>query len=65
MAKRSSRLSPMAMPSDDRESVTIRKITNGFLIERSGTRKGEYYSEQEYSPSKPQLLAAPAKKGKR
>jgi hypothetical protein len=43
----------------DRQSVTVDKIKNGFLITRDGVRKGEYFSEREYSPTDP---LAPAKR---
>jgi len=53
------------MPVEDRESVSVRRIKNGWLISRSGTRRGDYYSEDEFSSAKPQLLASPVKKDKR
>ncbi|ACI52214.1 hypothetical protein Gdia_2469 [Gluconacetobacter diazotrophicus PA1 5] len=49
-------------PSSDSESVRIRKISNGYLIARSGTKRGQYFEHEEFSPTKPTITAtAPAK----
>ena len=40
-------------PAGPSESVQIRKISNGYLITRSGTRRGKYFSEDEYSAGRP------------
>ena len=37
----------------DNSSVSIRRIKNGYLVERSGTKRGKYFSEQVYSPTDP------------
>ena len=58
-ASRSSRA--VSMPTRESESVRIEPIKNGGLIQRSGTRRGKYYEEREFSASKPQLTAAPMK----
>lgn len=56
----------VAVPESDRESLNIEKIKNGFLLTRSGSRNGKYFSEREFSSTKPVISAGvPAKKGKR
>jgi len=54
----------VTVPSSDNESLSIRSIKNGFLISRSGSRKGKYFSEDEYSPGKPVVTASVAKEAK-
>jgi hypothetical protein len=49
------------MPSDERESLSVRKIDNGWLIERSGSRKGKWFNSTEFSADKPSLVASPVK----
>jgi hypothetical protein len=52
----------MAVPSDQGESVRIRKISNGYLISREGVKRGKYFTHEEFSPTKPVITAgAPAK----
>jgi hypothetical protein len=60
MSKRRSRGTSIGVPApaDERESVSIRKIANGYLIEKSGTKRGKYYSHTEYSPGRPMIAAA-------
>ncbi len=41
-----------AVPSDE-SRVSIRKIDNGYLVERSGTRAGKYFSRTVYSKTDP------------
>ena len=65
MAKRTSRLHAIPMPTDERESMSVTRIKNGWLIAREGTRKGKYFSEREFSAEKPVLQAAPTKAGRR
>lgn len=60
MAKRRRSNVVQIAPSDQRETVSIRKIKNGYVIEKSGVRRGKYYSEQEYSAAKPMVSAVPA-----
>lgn len=45
-------------PSDERESISVRKIANGYLIERSGVKRGKYCSHTEYSPGRPVIAAS-------
>jgi hypothetical protein len=52
----------IAPPVGDNESVRIRQISNGYLISREGSKRGKYYQHEEYSPSKPQISAAPVEK---
>jgi hypothetical protein len=47
-------------PADERESISVRKIANGYLIERSGVKRGKYCSHTEYSPGRPVIAAAKA-----
>lgn len=59
--RRSTLSGAIPMPTSDRESVSIRKIENGFLIERSGvTKRGEYQSTTEYSAGKPAVVCTPS-----
>ena len=44
-------------PSDQRETVSITKIKNGYLVEKSGVKRGKYFSEKEFSPTKPVVSA--------
>lgn len=45
-------------PHGQSESVSIRQIKNGYIIERSGVKRGKYHSEQEYSPGRPVVVSA-------
>ena len=60
MAKKPTRRRNIAIPApaSQSESVSIREISNGYIIERSGTRRGKYYSHQEYSAGRPVITAA-------
>ena len=51
-----------AVPSDisaspfnekDRETISCRKIENGYLISRSGVKDGKYFDKEFYSPKAP------------
>jgi hypothetical protein len=55
----------VAMPSRpaDSESIRIRAITNGWIINRSGTKRGKWFDDEEFTSVKPVLQAAPEKKG--
>jgi len=43
----------VAPPSSDNSSVTVRRIQNGFLVERQFSRRGRYHSETHFSPTDP------------
>ena len=62
MAKRKSRRrsNEIAVPTphSQSESVSIREIINGYIIERSGVRRGKYFSHQEYSAGRPVISAS-------
>lgn len=45
-------------PTNQQESVSIRKIKNGYLISRSGSRRGKYFTEDEFSPGRPAVMAS-------
>lgn len=45
-------------PQSQSESVSIRQISNGFIIERSGVKRGKYVTHQEYSAGRPVVSAA-------
>lgn len=67
MAKRSrGKNGPTAVnlaPSGKSETVSISEIKNGYLIEKSGVKRGKYYSEREYSAGRPAIVATvPASK---
>jgi hypothetical protein len=66
MAKRSksrsgSRAIAVPAPPNEQESVSIRKIANGYLISKSGTRRGKYFTHEEYSAGRPVVTAAAPK----
>lgn len=62
MAKRKSRSGSRSIavpaPPNQQESVSIRRIANGYLISRSGTRRGKYFTHEEYSAGRPVVSAA-------
>ena len=39
------------------ESISVRAIKNGYLISKSGVRRGKYYEETEYSAGRPVIAA--------
>jgi hypothetical protein len=44
-------------PTDERTTVNIRKIENGFIVSKSGVGpKGEYFSKETYTPAKPEIV---------
>lgn len=47
-------------PSEN-ESVSIRKIDNGYIVNRSSYGRGDYKSFETYCPTRPEITAAPAK----
>ena len=53
------------MPSSERQSVRIEKISNGFLSHHSTEGKNGYQTKTVFHPAKPVLnvSVAPAKKG--
>ena len=61
--KRSGRATQMAVPAppNEQESVSIRKIANGYVISRSGMRRGKYFTHEEYSAGRPVVTAAISK----
>lgn len=62
MGKRVSGALQVAAPREDSESVRIRKISNGYLICREGSRRGKYFTHEEFSPAKPVITAGAASK---
>lgn len=57
--RRSNRTETVSVaPSDQRETVSISKIENGFLIEKSGVKRGKWYSKKEFSAGKPSVVAS-------
>ena len=62
MAKRKSRRRSneiaVPAPNSQNESLSVRQISNGFIIERSGVKRGKYFSHQEYSAGRPVISAA-------
>lgn len=49
-------LSPPSGEDEQRASVSVRKIKNGFISERSGHLKDDpYKSEEMYHPTKPKI----------
>ncbi len=47
-------------PHGANESVRIRQIKNGWIITRESSKRGRYISVDEFSPTKPSVVAAPA-----
>jgi hypothetical protein len=60
MAKRRRKSNSIAVPAPPTESESIRvtKITNGYLISKSGTKRGKYFEHTEYSAGRPVIAAA-------
>lgn len=62
MAKRTRRRSTsqisVSAPASQSESVSIRQISNGYIIERSGVKRGKYVTHQEFSAGRPVISAA-------
>lgn len=48
-------------PHGESESVRIRKISNGYLITRSGMKRGKYVEHEEFSAGRPVITAQVAK----
>jgi hypothetical protein len=42
----------IAMP-EDRQSISCRKISNGYIVSENGVKSGKYYDKEYYSPKKP------------
>ena len=55
--KRASGNIAVPAPPTESESVRISKISNGYLIEKSGMKRGKYFTHQEYSPGRPVISA--------
>ena len=53
----------IAAPKEDRETVRIRKISNGYLICREICKNGSYKEVEMYSKTRPNI-ALPTGKGK-
>jgi len=49
----------IAAPRGDHESIRMREIKNGWIITREGARRGKYFSEDEFSATKPVITAGP------
>lgn len=56
---------PVSAPSSDSESVRIRKISNGFLISRESFKRGKFTTHEEFSPTKPVIMAGAVEKGRK
>jgi hypothetical protein len=58
--KRRRRSNSIAVPAPPTESESIRvsKISNGYLISKSGTKRGKYFEHTEYSVGRPVIAAA-------
>jgi hypothetical protein len=53
----------LAAPTEERETVTMRKISNGFLVTHSSTRNGKYTETERFEAKRPVL--APSGKAPR
>ena len=61
MKKKPKKSVPMATPENDRQraSVSVRKIKNGYISERSGHLPDDpYKSEEMFHPKKPKIQMA-------
>lgn len=54
--RRSGGLEVAPASAGDNSTVSIRRIKNGFLVERSFSKRGRYHSEQVFSPTDPLKL---------
>ncbi len=45
----------VAPPASDQVNMSIRKISNGYLVSQSGYKAGKYVSRETYTPRKPQI----------
>jgi len=50
-----------AAPKADRESVSVRKIHNGYITTRLGTKDGAFFKHESYSRSQPVVSATAPK----
>ena len=50
---------------EDREHITVEKIDNGFIINRSGVKDGKYFDRKQFSETKPVITIAGKKQERR
>lgn len=59
--KRRTRSNDIAVPAPaggkSSESISVRAIKNGYLISKSGVKRGKYFEETEYSAGRPVIAA--------
>lgn len=53
--------SGLAVPSSDRESMSIRKIENGYIVRHSCDTKDGYQETEYYTDTKPSLIVPKGK----
>jgi len=64
MARKSPALKAPARSMHEHHSVSIRKISNGYVVSTSHDAGGEYKSTETYHPKKPKVvLPTPGKPG--
>lgn len=52
----------VAPPHGESETLRIRQISNGYVISRSGMKRGKYVEHEEYSQTKPIITAGVPKR---
>jgi hypothetical protein len=57
--------SPRPAPAGDRESVSVRKIANGYVTTRLGSRDGKFFKQESFSRKQPVVTAAAPKAQRR
>jgi hypothetical protein len=46
----------VAMPSGpDRQHLTIRQISNGYIVNESGVKNGKYFEKETFTKTKPKV----------
>lgn len=64
-AKAASALATFNIPvPKDQESVSYRKIDNGYVVRRDGVKGGKHFNEEFYSSRQPRIAAKPNRRGK-
>lgn len=54
--KRATISNAVSMPSNERDSISIRPIENGYIVRRSSCdKKGNYTETEMFTPKKPDL----------
>lgn len=62
--KKASNTTPVdaVSPNNQRQSITIRKIANGYVTSKSGYSKGQYVERETFSRTAPRVVVSGEKK---